>query len=54
VDEISSLGFRVVIHQDGVACAIIATVLDRLAPDRRKSLPLSTAQRAALEPVLAA
>ncbi|WP_062998058.1 hotdog domain-containing protein [Nocardia jinanensis] len=50
----SSLGFRVVIHQHGVAGAVITTVLARLAADRKTSVPLSAAQRAALESVLAA
>ncbi|PPJ33473.1 thioesterase [Nocardia nova] len=48
----SSLGFRVVIYQDDVACADITNVLVRLAPDRTRSLPLSAAQRAALASVL--
>lgn len=48
----SSLGFRVAIEQNGVTCAVITNVLVRLAPGRRRSLPLSAAQRAALEPVL--
>ena len=48
----SSLGFRVVIFQDGAACAVITNVLVRLAPGRTSSLPLTPAQRAALSRVL--
>ncbi|MDV6264710.1 acyl-CoA thioesterase [Rhodococcoides yunnanense] len=48
----SSLAFRVVLQQDGVVCAVITNVLVRLAPDRKKSLPLSAEQRAVLGELL--
>ncbi len=50
--SLSSLSFRVVIYQEGIACAVITIVLARLAPGRTRSTPLTAEQRAALETIL--
>ncbi|GAB86624.1 hypothetical protein GORBP_077_00510 [Gordonia rubripertincta NBRC 101908] len=49
---VSSLGFRVVLYQEDVVCAVITIVLARLAPDRKRSTPLTAEQRTALETIL--